>query len=154
MSYSFRYLLPLVLLLAGCSSPLPNRNPVGSPFPEVRGEALDGTPLALPQDLSGAPALLIIGYLQDAQFDADRWLFGLLQSETDLRILEVPAVRGWAPRLLSGKIDQGMREGIPPADWASVVTVYKDADKLAELTGTELGNNVRVLLLDAQGRII
>jgi hypothetical protein len=147
-------LLPLALLLAGCSSPLTNRDPVGEPFPSVRGESLEGTALELPEELAGAPAVLIVGYLQDAQFDADRWLFGLLQSETTLRILEVPAVRGWVPRLISGKIDQGMRDGIPPEDWASVVTVYGDADKVAQFTGTELGNNVRVFLLDSSGRVV
>lgn len=147
-------LLPALLLLASCSSPLPNRDPLGEPFPQVRGESLEGTSMSLPDELRGAPALLIVGYLQDAQFDADRWLFGLLQSEVDLRILEVPAVRGWVPRLISGKIDQGMRDGIPAEDWASVVTVYGDAGKVAQFSGTELGNNVRVFLLDAQGEVI
>lgn len=151
---SLRQLFPLALLLAACSSPLTNRDPVGEPFPSVRGESLEGTAMALPEELAGAPAVLIVGYLQDAQFDADRWLFGLLQSGTTLRILEVPAVRGWVPRMISGKIDQGMRDGIPAEDWGSVVTVYGDADKVAQFTGTELGNNVRVFLLDARGEVV
>jgi len=147
-------LLPTLLLLASCSSSLPNRDPLGEPFPQVRGESLEGTEMTIPDDLNGAPALLIVGYLQDAQFDADRWLFGLLQSEVDVRILEIPTVRGWVPRMISGKIDQGMRNGIPSEDWGTVVTVYDDADKVAQFTGTELGNNVRVFLLDAQGEVI
>ncbi|MCA8980876.1 MAG: hypothetical protein H6831_10135 [Planctomycetes bacterium] len=151
---ALRPFLPLLLLLAACSSPLPNRDPLGEPFPSVRGESLEGTAAALPEDLAGAPAVLIVGYLQDAQFDADRWLFGLLQSETTLRILEVPAVRGWVPRMIRGRIDQGMRDGIPSEDWGAVVTVYGDADRLAEFTGTELGNNVRVFLLDARGEVV
>jgi hypothetical protein len=142
----------LFLLFAGCSS-YPGRDPSGETFPSVVGESLDGRRMALPGDLAGSPALLLVAYKQKTQFDVDRWVLGILQSGIDVRVLEVPTIRGWAPRLFAAGIDEGMREGIPPPEWASVVTVYGDAAAIARFTGDE-GRNARVLLLDARGRVV
>lgn len=143
-----------LLATSSCSSPIPNRNPVGERFPSVTGTSLDGVDAALPEDLVGAPALLIVGYVQDAQFDIDRWILGLVDGAVDVRAIEVPTVRGLVPRLISGTIDQGMRNGIPDDLWGDVITVYGDADAIAEFTGTERPRNGRVLLLDREGRVV
>ena len=120
----------------------------------MAGEALDGTERELPGDLGGAPAVLLFGYDQDAQFDADRWLLGLLQAETPVEVLEVPTIPGFAPRVLAGRIDDGMRSGIPAEDWRSVVTLYgADAAAITELTGNQNPRNMRVLLVDGEGLI-
>lgn len=138
----------------GCASTTPNRDPVGELFPSVRGESLAGEPYRLPDDLAGDKALLLVGYVQKAQFDADRWLLGLLQAEVPVKVLEVPTIPGLFPRMLAGTIDSGMRKGIPSEDWQSVVTVYRDADKVVRFTGNTNGRNIRVLLLDEDGRVI
>lgn len=142
--------------LGGCSSPIPNRNPVGEPFPPIEADALtevDGAPAVnIPGDFAGAPLLLLVGYVQDTQFDIDRWLFGVMDAALEVTLREVPAARGMGARLASGFIDGGMRKGIPRAEWGAVVTTYgKTADKIANLTGTEYPRNARVLLLDGQG---
>jgi hypothetical protein len=153
--------------LPGCSSPIPNRDPVGEAFPQVRGTGLDDTDWTLPDDLAGEPALLLIGYEQRTQFDIDRWALGLslagrLNAEFggegplgalrfDVALLEVPTIPGLVPTAFSGWIDDGMRSGIPENLWAAVVTVYGD-DAITEWTGTEQANNARVVLLDGQGR--
>lgn len=147
------------LLLTGtaaflsCRAPaLENRSPLGESFPAVSGESLAGESFDLPADLEGQPAVLILGYVQDAQFDADRWLFGLLQAETPVKVLEVPTIPGLVPSLIGHRIDEGMRSGIPSEDWSVVVTVYGDrARDIVELTGNENPRNVRVLLLDGDG---
>ncbi|MBC8328338.1 MAG: hypothetical protein H8E31_06270 [Planctomycetes bacterium] len=155
-----RIALPLLLLAAAlaapsCSSPLPRRDTSGEAFPEVQGESLAGEAVQLPQAVAGRPAVLLLGYVQDAQFDADRWLFGLLQAETPVQILELPTIPGLFPRLLRGTIDDGMRSGIPSEDWASVVTVYgPDAATLKAFTGVETPRNIRVLMLDRDGRVV
>ncbi len=144
--------LSLSLLLPACSSAQPRRDAVGQILPPVRGERLTGEAVELPKAVAGAPSVLLLGFVQEAQFDADRWLFGLLQAETPVTILEVPTIPGLFPRLLAGRIDQGMREGIPSEDWSSVVTVYgPDAASLKAFTGDEGPRNMRVLLLDAGG---
>jgi ABC-type amino acid transport substrate-binding protein len=129
--------------------------PAGLAFPSVTGTNLQSEPVAVPDDFSGAPVLLLVGYVQDAQFDIDRWLLGLLQAETPVRCLELPAIPGWIPSLLSGRIDDGMRSGIPSEDWRSVVTVYgSEAQRVADFTGRERPLNARLLLLDADGRVL
>lgn len=147
--------------LAGCHAAPPSEElagassasgPLGLAFPAVEGRSLAGEPVRLPDHLAGAPAVVLIGYQQRAQFDADRWLYGLLQADLGLRIVELPTMPGWAASLASGWIDEGMRGGIPREDWSSVITLYgSQAAPVAAFTGSEGGNNVRVLLLDGHG---
>ena len=139
------------LALCACSSSVPNRDPTGRPFPTVTGRSLAGEQLALPAAWAGAPAVVLVGYVQDAQFDLDRWLLGLLQLATPVARYELPTIPGLLPGLAAGWIDDGMRSGIPREDWGAVVTVYDDADPIVALTGNERPRNGRVLLLDADG---
>lgn len=154
--------LSLVSLLAafgaiglwGCSAKHPARSPVGEVFPAATGKALSGETVRLPADFQGKPRILIVAYVQGAQFDADRWAFGLLQAGTPVEALEIPTLPGWAVSRFRGVIDGGMRGGIPREDWGGVVTVYgDDGKKIARFTGNEKTRNVRVLLLDAAGRV-
>lgn len=146
-----------VILLAGvfqgCSSTHDRRDPTGEPFPSVTGDSLEGKPVTVPDSFEGREAVLLIGYDQDAQFDADRWLYGLLQADLDVALLEMPTIPGLFPRVLSGTIDSGMRSGIPQEDWQSVVTLYgSDAETIERFTGSG-GRNMRVLLLDRNGKV-
>ncbi len=156
MRLSALAILALVLLAAtamSCRSTVPNRVPLQEPFPTVQGRSLAGEEVRLP--VVGEPILLLVGYAQDAQFDADRWLFGLLQAEIPLRVIELPTIPGLFPRLISGMIDSGMQSGIPSEDWTSVVTVYgSPARTIVEFTGDEQPRNIRVLLLDQEGRVL
>jgi len=145
----------LALQFAACQSSVPNRDPVGETLPAVVGESLDQQEMRLPEALAGKPAVVLVGYAQDAQFDADRWLYGLLQAELPVRILELPTLPGIFPSVFSGMIDSGMRSGIPAEDWALVVTLYNsDAERLVQFTGNTSPRNIRVLLLDAAGRVL
>ncbi|MFT7465452.1 MAG: hypothetical protein ACI9EF_003819 [Pseudohongiellaceae bacterium] len=142
----------LFLSALACSS-VENRDPTGELFPAVKGEGLDGSSVSLPNDLAGAPAILLVGYVQDTQFDLDRWMLGLAQAGTPGRVLELPTIDGMAS-LFSSRIDEGMRGGIPQEDWPVVVTLYDAAaEKVLALTGDERPRNGRVLLLDNQGHV-
>lgn len=143
----------ILLGFTGCSETYPRRDPSGETFPSVAGTSLEGKSFTLPDDLEGKPAVLIVGYLQESQFDIDRWLLGLFDSNVDVAVYEVPTIPGLVPGLFSGRIDQGMRSGIPSEDWASVITVYDDGEKIASLTGNENGLPGRVMLLDGKGVI-
>ena len=152
-----RHLLHALFLFAltACSSTVANREPLGERFPTVAGESLERVSVTLPDDLAGAPAVLLVGYVQNAQFDADRWLIGLLQVPLPVQVREVPTIKGLFVRRLSGVIDNGMRKGIPEEDWSSVVTVYgRGATEIVAFTGNERPRNIRVLLLDAEGRVV
>jgi cytochrome oxidase Cu insertion factor (SCO1/SenC/PrrC family) len=56
--------------------------------------------------------------------------------------------------MFSTFIDNGMRKGIPKELWKGVVTVYEDGDMIQRFTGNINPNNARVMLLDAQGKIL
>jgi hypothetical protein len=127
---------------------------MGEAFPSVKGTGLDGAEWQLPEDLTGDPAILFVGYKQNTQFDIDRWLVGLAMTNVSARVLEVPTIKGLVPGLIAGKIDSGMRGGIPRDLWEAVVTVYGDAPEIVEFTGNEFPNNARVLLLDESGKVI
>lgn len=62
----------LAMVLAGCASSVPRRDPMGERFPVVNGKSLDGSEVQLPTVGSGKPLLLLIGYEQSTQFDLDR----------------------------------------------------------------------------------
>ncbi|MEQ8765670.1 MAG: hypothetical protein RL885_17230 [Planctomycetota bacterium] len=145
--------LLLLFFIAACGSTTENRDPTGERFPSVVGESLSGEEMKLPGDLAGKPALLLIGYVQDAQFDLDRWLLGLMQAGVDIPLYEVPTIDGLVPGMIAGSIDEGMRSGIPKEDWGSVVTVYGDADQIVAFTGDENPRNGRIVLLDADGKV-
>ena len=147
----------LLLALAaacGCSTTYPRGEPVGKTFPSVKGSSLAGKDISIPAGLAGKPALLFIGYEQMTQFDIDRWLLALQASGVSVPVYELPTIPGLVPGLFAGRIDEGMRSGIPPEDWASVVTLYGDAPKVAEFLGNDVRLPARVVLLDAAGKVV
>lgn len=147
-------LIATILLIAACSTPYPNQQLVGKQFPSITGTSLEKEEVQIPDMVLGKPALFLVGYVQDTQFDIDRWLIGLDMKEVDVVAYELPAIAGMFPRMFSTKIDDGMRRGIPKELWGGVITIYKDGEKVQEFTGNEDPNNARVMLLDAEGKII
>ncbi len=124
---------------------------VGRPIPTFEGEALDGRNVLFPDEIKGQAHLLLVAYVQEAQFDVDRWVLGALQVKAPVRILELPTIESLGARLAKGFINRGMQQGIPREDWASVVTVYNQADTVASFVGGIPGNNAAALLVDASG---
>jgi hypothetical protein len=147
------FLLVALLGISACASTHPRQNPTGRLLPEIEGSTLDGTQVLLPRNLAGGPAVLLVGYKQRSQFDIDRWLLGMEQASVSVRRYELPTIPGLLPRLWSGRIDAGMRSGIPEEDWSAVITVYRDADILARFLGNENPLPARVVLLDQEGRV-
>ena len=131
------------------------RSIVGRRFPSVRGRALSGEPVHLPEDLLGAAALLLCAYRRGTQADIDHWVaFGRTQIPAGLRTLEVPIISAAVWRPLRGWIDGGMRGGVPKAQWSSVVTVYdEDARTAHDFIGDVGGYAAHVLLLDTAGTV-
>ncbi len=153
MKYIAAALTSVLVLVGGCTVSEVNRNPIGETFPTVTGESLNGNTVEIPLALIGEPSILMVGYIQQTQFDLDRWILGLVQAGAKIKILEVPAIPASFPSIfLRGTIDNGMRKGIPSEDWGTVVTLYgSDAWKISKFTGTENPRNGRILLLDKNG---
>lgn len=115
---------------------------------------MQGEKVAIPEKFEGKNTLLLVGYVQRAQFDIDRWILGALQADINVEIVEVPTISGMLPQMVQGFIDNGMRSGIPKSDWGSVVTVYEDASKIIAALGNERPQSAYAVLLDKQGRIV
>ena len=146
--------LGLLLCLAACGKAVVTpSSSVTEKFPSVVGDSLAGGEVRIPEDFSGKPVLLLVGYEQKAQFDIDRWILGVLQTETPVKIVEVPTIAGMMPQMVQSFISNGMRRGIPKEDWSTVVTVFGDADKIIQAIGNEKPNSAHVVLLDASAKV-
>ena len=146
--------LAVILITTGCSTIYPNQDIVNQSFPDAEGQSLAGDTLQLPEAFKGQYHVLLLGYVQNAQFDIDRWLIGLDMKQVQLPVYEIPTIQGWIPRMISSTIDNGMRKGIPSALWQAVVTVYKDGDKVQLFTGNENPRNGRAILLSPDSEVL
>ena len=118
-----------------------------------QGNTLCGKLWQIPKALVGTPNLLLLGYEQESQFDIDRWLIALDMRKVQIKLYEVPTIKGWIPRMISGRINEGMRSGIPKELWGAVITVYEDGERLQRFTGNVNPRNARIALLDKQGQV-
>ena len=142
------------LFVTGCSSRRSFESApelVGTSLPNFRGEALDDRVVKFPEEIRGRAHLLLVAYVQEAQFDVDRWVLGILQAKAPVNVLELPTIASLGARLAKGFINRGMQQGIPKEDWASVVTVYGDAEVLRSYVGEIPGNNACAMLVDSEG---
>ena len=126
-------------------------SPIGRAFPWVAGTALSGSRVRFPDDLAGAPALLLIAYRRGAQSDVDRWAAFARREAPGLKVLEVPVIPALIWRPLKGMIDGGMRGGVPKPQWSSVVTVYDDGAAVRDFVGDRGAPIAHATLLDAGG---
>ncbi len=152
-----KYLILIVFSIAlqGCASYDYSRTvELGDKMVNATGESLDGKEYEIPKDFSGQLTLLIFGYVQDSQFDIDRWLIGLDMTDTQVPVYEIPTIKGMFPRMFKPFIDEGMRSGIPKEIWKGVITVYEQGDDIQRFTGNQSPRNSRVMLLDENGRVI
>jgi len=138
----------------GCSSTYTHKGVTGKNLPLFKGHTLNKKEITLPDDFLGQKSILLIGYVQNSQFDIDRWLIGLDMQRVVTPVFEIPAIKGFWPKLFRNQIDNGMRRGIPNELWKIVITVYDDGEKIQEFLGNEKPGNARIVILDEQGEII
>jgi hypothetical protein len=124
---------------------------VGRRFPSVAGRALSGETVRIPEDLLGAPALLLCAYRRGTQADIDRWAAFAGREFPWLAVYELPIIPSVVWRPFQGMIDGGMRGGVPRRQWSSVVTLYEQGAKARAFLGDGGGLRASVALLDADG---
>ena len=127
---------------------------VGRRFPSVAGRALSGETVRIPEDLLGAPALLLCAYRRGTQPDIDRWAAFAGREFPWLTVYELPIIPSVVWRPFQGMIDGGMRGGVPRRQWSTVVTLYEQGAKARAFLGDGGGLRASVLLLDADGVVI
>jgi hypothetical protein len=126
---------------------------VGRRFPSVAGQALSGAEVRIPEDLLGAPALLLCAYRRGTQADIDLWAAHAGQEFPWLAVYELPIIPSLLWRPFQGMIDGGMRSGVPRRQWSSVVTLYEQGAKARAFLGDQGGLHANVVLLDAGGMV-
>ena len=131
---------------AGASGRLEGRR-----FPSLAGHALSGRLVRIPEDLMGAPALLLCAYRRATQTDIDRWSAFASRELPGLSVYELPVIPGRVWRPLQGWIDGGMRGGVPRDLWSSVITLYEEGGVARAFLGDGGGNRAQVVLLDDAG---
>jgi hypothetical protein len=124
---------------------------VGRRFPSVAGQALSGETVRIPEDLLGAPALLLCAYRRGTQADIDQWAAFAGRQFPWLALYELPIIPSVVWRPFQNMIDGGMRGGVPRGQWSSVVTLYAQGAKARAFLGDGGGLYASVVLLDADG---
>ena len=145
--------LLVLSIMLGCTTKYPNQKPIGEKFPEVTGQSLANKVVKFPEHVYGKNVVLLLGYIQNSQFDIDRWLIGLDMTKTQVEVFELPTIQGMLPRFFKTQIDEGMKKGIPKELWSGVVTIYQDGERMQAFTGNINSNNARVILLNKKGKI-
>jgi hypothetical protein len=126
---------------------------VGTRLPSVKGHSLAGDLVRFPEDLAGAPAVLLVAYRRGTQADVDRWTELLRREVPQVRFFEVPTIPNPLWRPLAGWIDGGMRRGVPREMWPSVVTLYREGGTLKRFLGDAGGLKTHVVVLDGSGTV-
>ncbi len=126
-------------------------SPVGRRFPSAGGTALSGEDVRFPDDIAGAPAVLLVAYQRAAQGDVSKWLEFLQSREPGLTVYEVPTIPSITYRPWAGWIDNGMRKGVLRALWPQVVTIYAEGGPVRDFLGGSRFLGASVVLLDAGG---
>jgi len=126
-------------------------------FPKVTGSNLQRQKLNLPQDFQGERNLVLIAFQQWQQSQVDTWIpFARQLEETDpeLRYYELPTIQR-RNSLTRTFINEGMRAGIPdPVARERTITLYLDKRAFREALQLPGEDDIHVLLLDRQGRIL
>ena len=142
-----------MIFVSACSTDYANRKPMGEKFPNVVGQSLEKEMVSFPEHTANRNVVLLLGYVQNSQFDIDRWLIGLDMTGTQVDVYELPTIQGMFPRFFKTQIDNGMRKGIPKELWKGVITIYEDGETVQAFTGNINANNARVILLDKKGEV-
>jgi hypothetical protein len=126
-------------------------------FPSVTGANLQRKRLALPQDLKGELNLLLIAFQQWQQTQVDTWIpFArqLEETHSGVRYYELPTIRR-LNALARTFINEGMRAGIPdPVARERTITLYLDKNAFREAIQLPGEDDIYVLLLNRQGRVL
>ncbi len=126
-------------------------------FPTVSGSNLQRARLTLPQDLQGELNLVLIAFQQWQQAQVDTWVPFARQLEEAypaVRYYELPTIQR-LNTLARTFINEGMRAGIPDlVARERTITLYLDKKAFREALQLPGEDDIHVLLLDRQGRVL
>jgi hypothetical protein len=125
-------------------------------FPALAGEALDGTPFAVPRDLAGARTVALVGFALDQRPEVESWgpyLDALVRSRRDVRA-RLFAVIGNLPKFARGAVLGTMRMALQaPELRASTVPVFADQAAFSRSLGLADRAHLALYLVEPDGTI-
>jgi hypothetical protein len=129
----------------------------GDALPVVHGKSLSGSPVLLPEQAIGHPAMLVVGFSRASKEAAQPWLLNCREhfaaaAGEGARCYDVRMVEG-IPRLFRGFVEGGMRKGYPAALLDQTVLVYRENDLWKQRLGVADETTAYVVVLDASGRV-
>ena len=126
-------------------------------FPEVSGSNLLRQKVTLPGDLQGELNILFVAFQQWHQAWVDSWVPTARQVEQAfpaVQFYELPVI-GKMNRFSQTFINEGMRAGIPDLMARErTITLYLDKKAFREALQLPGEDDIYVLLLDRQGRVL
>ena len=128
----------------------------GFRFPEITAKTLSGKKKTLPDAARGAPALIVVAFVREAQDQIDSWVTPIKEEfhgAEEIKIYEIPVITSAIWRPMRRMIDGGMRSGIPEADHDYVMTIYSSASELTGPLEIQDPSLAYVYLIDAGGVI-
>ncbi len=125
-------------------------------LPPLVAVSLTGRRVRLPDDLAGAPALLLFAFQRWHQEVVAGWMPPLVRLTAEFPGFEIAAVSVMSRYRLPARplIDAGLGRALrDPALRARTLTAYVDVDRLAADLGQNGTQNVALRLLDPAGRV-
>jgi hypothetical protein len=126
-------------------------------LPELLGKDLNAMLVALPEAVSGTPALLVVGFTRASSGACEVWQKGLEESgELGARcpIFGLVELEG-APFFVPGLVRQSMKGRLPPAIWGRILLLREGSQALKQAVGFDpvAADDPYLALLDAHGGI-
>jgi hypothetical protein len=161
-SRRFRAQWPLVFVFASLGQhPMAADAPKvvpGDELPPLEVKALSGDLAALPRDVRGHAAVLIIGFSKAAARISQAWLESCRSAAAarpagsgvncyDVRMLE------GVPRLFRGMVERGMRSDFPVNLQRQTLLVYRENEEWRERVGAADEKTAYVIGCDREGRV-
>ncbi|WP_342676652.1 hypothetical protein [Methanofollis sp. UBA420] len=125
-------------------------------FPLLSGHSLEGRKVILPKDLKGMVALIAVAVQRGAQSMIDSWRTPFEEEfagDPKIAFYEVPVIEKENELFLGGVINAGMREGIDPAKYGSIITVFENTKRIRKVLGMDDPSRAYLYLLDQEGTV-
>ena len=152
------YLLSSILLLNNfCAYANDKMKTNKNQFPQISGKNLEDKEYNLPKSFEGKYNLVFVAFLREQQNDVNKWIplaNSLIKKYEKLNYYELP-VLSENYNLARWFIDGGMKAGIPDKSAREkTITIYTNKSKFLEVLDISEDNNIHILLLDDEGKIL
>jgi hypothetical protein len=121
-------------------------------LPATEGETLSGKPTTLARDVSGKPAVVVIGFSKASSSESAAWAKRLKgdASLAGMAVYQV-AVLEEVPKLVRGMVKSSIRGSVPAADQGTFVMLFHDEAQWKELAHYKNADDAYVVVLDRSG---